>query len=1246
MKNEKYFLGLDIGTDSVGYAVTDTSPEYKLLKHRGEPMWGVSLFDAAETKAKRRSFRTARRRLDRRQQRVSLVQELFAEEIGKVDPGFYRRIRESALLRTDAEDPHCLFVDEKFKDKDYHKIYPTIHHLIMDLIENKKPHDVRLVYLACAWLVAHRGHFLFEISTDADYKPDFNAVYEPLITFFESLPLDNYCAPWVLKDRRILEDALKKKTPITIKSREVEKALFPDGKSPKGIPDTDAFPFAVDGIVKLLAGGKVKLSALFGKEEYADLETSSINLGMDDEKLEEILHELGDDGELIVRLKAIYDWAILCDLLKGQEYISQSKVEDYNQHKADLHFLKHFVKKYVPGKYADVFRKIVNDNYVAYSGNIKSVKGDVSGFKKNRNKEDFYKFITGIVKDVDVDDADRAKYNDMIERLGAGTFMPKQVTGDNRVIPYQLYYKELKAILDNACSYLPFLSATDPDGYVTKDKLLSIMGFRIPYYVGPLNVHSEHAWIVKKGEGKIYPWNFEAKVDLDASEQRFIDRMLNKCTYLPGCDVLPKSSLLYEKFEVLNEINKIRINGSVISVDAKQGIVHDLFMQRKRVTVKMIRDYLAGNGFCTKEDSETISGIDVIVKSSMSSHIAFRAFLSDKRLNTDEVEEIIERATFSEDKRRFARWLGQRFTNLPVEDRKYICSLNFNDFGNLSKELLSGIEGAKKDTGEADTVIGFMWKTNVNFMELMSDRFSFRETIDEYAREYYSEHPSTLESRLDEMFISNSVKRPIYRTLDIIRDVVKAQGRSPEKIFIEMARGGDPNSKGKRTKSRKQQILDLYSKVKDEDIKHLYDQLNGMGDSADNRLQSEALFLYYIQLGRCMYSGEPLDVDKLGDGSYNIDHIWPQSKVKDDSLLNNKVLVLSKFNKDKGDSYPVPAEWRSKMYPIWKRLKESGLMTEEKFERLTRKTPFTPEEAWGFINRQLVETRQSTKAIATLLKEKYPDTEIVYVKAGLVSDFRHEYGLLKCRSVNDLHHAKDAYLNVVCGNVYNEHFTRSWFIKANESGEKYNLKLGKLLGELVTEDERIELSDGRVYVRKVAKHDKSGIPMFSGKTVRNRATVVWDGEKSFSSVRAAVLKNAIHITYLSTIRKSGQNGGLFNQNPVKAEQGFVPRKIDLRTEVYGGYSDETTAFDVLVEVTNGKKKVVRLVPVLLKNAEEFLLSEEKALTYLKDIMGEQTGSKIHILLDGRVIKMGTVFEIDGLRMILGSHSIKDGRIGL
>ena len=59
-----YYLGLDIGTDSVGYAVTDEN--YTLKKFKGEPMWGATLFEAASTAAERRGYRTARRRLDRK----------------------------------------------------------------------------------------------------------------------------------------------------------------------------------------------------------------------------------------------------------------------------------------------------------------------------------------------------------------------------------------------------------------------------------------------------------------------------------------------------------------------------------------------------------------------------------------------------------------------------------------------------------------------------------------------------------------------------------------------------------------------------------------------------------------------------------------------------------------------------------------------------------------------------------------------------------------------------------------------------------------------------------------------------------------------------------------------------------------------------------------------------------------------------------------------------------------------------
>ena len=53
--------------------------ELALRVAKGEPMWGVHLFEEASQSQERRGYRTARRRLDRRQQRVKLAQELFAQ---------------------------------------------------------------------------------------------------------------------------------------------------------------------------------------------------------------------------------------------------------------------------------------------------------------------------------------------------------------------------------------------------------------------------------------------------------------------------------------------------------------------------------------------------------------------------------------------------------------------------------------------------------------------------------------------------------------------------------------------------------------------------------------------------------------------------------------------------------------------------------------------------------------------------------------------------------------------------------------------------------------------------------------------------------------------------------------------------------------------------------------------------------------------------------------------------------------
>ena len=74
-----YYLGLDVGTNSVGWAVTDKN--YNILKFKGNAMWGARLFDEAEDASGRRANRTNRRRLARRHQRLLLLEMLFAKAV-------------------------------------------------------------------------------------------------------------------------------------------------------------------------------------------------------------------------------------------------------------------------------------------------------------------------------------------------------------------------------------------------------------------------------------------------------------------------------------------------------------------------------------------------------------------------------------------------------------------------------------------------------------------------------------------------------------------------------------------------------------------------------------------------------------------------------------------------------------------------------------------------------------------------------------------------------------------------------------------------------------------------------------------------------------------------------------------------------------------------------------------------------------------------------------------------------------
>lgn len=1176
-KAQDYFLGLDMGTDSLGWAVTDTS--YNLLKTGGKAMWGVHLFDSGKTAEERRAFRTARRRTERNRQRIELLRELCSEEICKVDENFFARLEESKFYEEDKRvaGKYTLFHDVTYTDKEYHRDFPTIYHLRSAMLHSDKKFDIRLLYLAVAHILKHRGHFLMEGQT-LESATDFAPIFADLMHSLEEADISVSCS-----DSQAVADILKdKSTTVTDKKRALYALFGATEKQQKSVCDA-------------LAGGSVKLSVLFADESLDDCEVSKFDFkGGIEDKEAQLESALQDRMVLLLKLKAVYDWSVLADVLDGHEYLSDAKVATYEQHKNDLKVLRAVFRKYAPNEYNTMFRSDTEKcNYCAYTGHASAKNGVL----KNDicTQEDFCKFALKLLGDFT---PETPAETDLKAKLQAGTALPKQATKDNSVLPYQIHLRELQVILYRAKQHYAFLNA-EQDGITVADKILKLMTFRIPYYVGPLNPTHNNAWIVRKETGKIYPWNFDEKVDKIKSAERFIQRMTNFCTYLVGEKVLPKESVLYSKFVIYNQLNSISVDGEKLPPDSKNALFQDLFLQTDRaqkVTVKRLQNYLVSKGYCEK--SAEITGLDGEVRGTMKSYIELRKILGDKVNNTQMVEEIIYQITvLGESKKLLQVFLQRNFGDrLSEAEIRNLLKLQYSGWGNLSETFLTGIYHIDNATGEAVSILSALENTTDNLMQLLSGKFGFTDAVNAFNADKNGQiTASNVGKAVDDLAVSPAVKRSIRRTLAVIKEITKVMGHAPKRIFLEVARGPAENQKNQRTKSRKQALLECYAACKKEEPA-LFEMLS------DDKVTDEALhehhdklYLYYTQLGRCMYSGEPIDLMDLYEKTkYDIDHIYPRSKIKDDSL-NNRVLVKRELNEEK-DNELVPSSMRNeKTISLWKHLLDLNLISKEKYYRLMRSMPLSAEELAGFIARQLVETRQSSKATAQLLAQLYPDSEIVYSKAKNVSDFRTKNGFAKSRSVNDYHHAKDAYLNIVVGNVYHVKFTNNpvWFIK---SGEDYSLNC-----------------------------------VFEHPVQRGGETAWLPDGSSLATVRKTMAKNNILFTRYATEQK----GAFFDQQPVKKGGGQMPLKTsDPRLadfQKYGGYNKVAGAYFALVRHTVKGKRVKTFEFVPVYKAKCFEQHPEALLTYFAETLQDP-----EILLPK--VKINTLFSVDGFKMHLSGRS--------
>ena len=1226
MSKKTWYLGLDIGTASVGWAATDT--EYKVIRKNRKRLWGVRLFEEATTAEERRNYRSGRRRLQRRKWRLNLLEELFASEIEKVDKTFFLRLKESQYHYEDKTHkvPYAIFNDKSYTDKDYYKEYPTIYHLRAKLISEENP-DIRRVFLAIHHILKNRGHFLLQGQSFRD--GNLNNLIKEL------LELDILHVGFDVTEEiagKIANISLEKKT-LTDKVNDLKK-LYPKEKQ-------------LLEVFRLIFGGKTTLDKLFSIDEYKDLDASIKSISFKEKIYEEVRHDyeqvLSNYIELLDLAKLVYDSIILSDIKKEGKTLSESKVELYEKHKDDLLKLKQLVKndsKLSEDKKIELYSTIFKEDKDKGTNYVNYIRKSEEG--KGCNYEDFKKFLVKELAKLEESSTKEKIFRD----LELEEFLPLQRTKDNSVVPYQIHKEELVKILENAAKYHNFFDKKDESGYSVKEKIIQLLEFRIPYYVGPLNSSKKakedgFAWSVRyKGyeNTPVTPWNYEKVIDESSSAEKFITNLTNKCTYLKGEDVLPKNSLLYSEFALLNELNALKYDGNRISLEARNVIIDKLFKQQgKKVTKTSIKNLLKAEGYI--DGKGEISGIDLTVKNDLKSYRDFKDILGDK-FNSEHVENIILWITlYGESRKLIKAKIEAVYGDIYSEEEiAKMSRLTYKDWGRFSRKLLTEIVSKKlynEETGECLNIIGAMRQNNILFMELLADRFDYLEQITDYNKELQRDVTEITPEILDDLYVSPSVKRSIWQTVRIVEELKKIIGCAPAKIFVETTRSN--KDKKAPTDSRKKQ-LELFYKAVKKDVKELETEIGALNFEVLNerlsseepsKLKAKKLYLYYTQLGRCMYSGETIDITQLYTNAYDIDHIYPQSKVKDDSFTNT-VLVKREYNAAKTDRYPLGSDIQTPSNRrFWKFLKEKGLITDEKYNRLVRTEEFSDEELTGFIARQLVETSQSVKAVAGILGELNPETSICYSKAENVSSFRQNFGkikdgnrksdnteqLIKVREINDFHHAKDAYLNVVVGNVYDTKFTRNVFnfIKDKKDGRKYSLN--------------------NVFYENAS----------------NSNTVAWEMDKTIHQVEKVMNNNNI----LVTRRTSEQKGGLFDATvykakvAAKAKEGvYYPLKtsdtIVKDVTKYGGFTKIKIAYYSIFEYTlvnkKGEEKITRIIPIPIYISQN-IKDDTTLIEFGKTQINIKEGEKIkNFNLKYRKLCIGDLVNIDNYIYYVGGKT--------
>ena len=203
----------------------------------------------------------------------------------------------------------------------------------------------------------------------------------------------------------------------------------------------------------------------------------------------------------------------------------------------------------------------------------------------------------------------------------------------------------------------------------------------------------------------------------------------------------------------------------------------------------------------------------------------------------------------------------------------------------------------------------------------------------------------------------------VHIGLNQVRKIVNAltdEYGPPAEIVIELARELKLNKKRKDEIQRENRE----NEKKNADRRALLEKI-GVADTYDARLRLRLFDELPADERVCVFSGKPLSIEKLFDGSVEIEHILPHSRTLDDSFMN-KVLCSREANRAKGNRAPAEAWSGEELQDIVERAER---LFQKKAWRFQPDAMKRFETDGGFLARQLIDTQHMARLAKTYLEE-------------------------------------------------------------------------------------------------------------------------------------------------------------------------------------------------------------------------------------------------------------------------------------